>query len=162
MFLTRYLLMLCSAGATCLFPRCISICGEVWAVLLASSSVFDLVLWKSVDFTLCCYLGPMQMEHSFLSFSFLFANAVWFKCAAVCCCIHRSCLFLLCKLKFGNCVGVLHPATALWYGFKGNSIAFALSHTGSPLSVMLMPQPRLLISALLSGLVHRFVVQRYE
>lgn len=32
------------------------------------------------------------------------------------------------RLNFGNCVGVLHPATALWYGFKGNSIPFAVFH----------------------------------
>lgn len=147
--------------ATYLFPRCISIHGEVWVVLLANSPVFDMMLWKSVDFTLYCYLGPKQMEYFFLSFSFLFANAVWFKYAAVCC-IHRSCVFLLCKAEIWKLCRCPASSNCFLIRVKGNSIPFALFHTGSPLSVMLIPQPRLLISALVSGLVYRFVVQRYE
>lgn len=41
---------------------------------------------------------------------------------------------------------------------KANSFPFALFHAGSPLSVLLVTQPRLLISALISGVVYRFVV----
>jgi len=45
---------------------------------------------------------------------------------------------------------------------NANSFPFALFHAGSPLSVLLAAQPRLLISALISGVVYRFVVQMYE
>lgn len=98
MLLTRYPLALCSAEATCLFPRCISIHGELWAVLLANSSLFDMVLWKSVDFTLSCYLGPMQMEYFFLFAFFLQVlfdlNMLWFVV------LFTEIAFLLCKAEF--------------------------------------------------------------
>lgn len=66
------------------------------------------------------------------------------------------------RLKFGNPCRCPASSNCFMVRVKANSFPFALFHAGSPLSVLLVTQPRLLISALISGVVYRFVVQRYE
>lgn len=91
-------------------------------------------------------------------FYFLLANAVWFKYSVVCCHIYKTCLFLICKTEIWELCRCSASSNCFMVWVKANSFPFALFHAGSPLSVLLVTQPRLLISALISGVVYRFVV----